>query len=125
MTEEQTQFAARFPYQNAIGAILFLSINTRPDLSYSVGLLTRHCIDPSFKACQAVLKMLTLLRSTPDIRLDFNNNELNLDVYSDANWAGDHDSRQVTTGYVVIAARGPMTCQLKLQTTVAASTMEA
>ena len=125
MTEEQARFAARFPYQNAIGALLYLSINTRPDLSYSVGVLARHCINPSFKACQAVLRVLTFLRSTPDMGIEFKNSELDLHAYSDADWAGDHDSRRSTTGYVVFAAGGPIAWQSKLQTTVAASTMEA
>ena len=106
MTEEQARFAARFPYQNAIGALLYFFINTRPDSSYSVGVLARHCINTIFKACQAVLRVLTFLRSTPDIGIELKNNELDLHAYSDADWAG-------------------IAWQSKLQTTVAASTMEA
>ena len=47
--------------------------------------------------------------------------ELNLFGYSDADWAGDLDSRRSTTGYVVYAAGGPIAWQSKLQTTVACS----
>ena len=46
-------------------------------------------------------------------------------AYSDAEWAGDLDSRRSTTGYVVYAAGGPIAWQSKLQTTTAVSTMEA
>ena len=38
------------------------------------------------------------------IGLKFYGNELNLFGYSDADWAGDLDSRRYTTGYVVYAA---------------------
>ena len=38
---------------------------------------------------------------------------------------GVYDSRRSTTGYVVFAAGGPIARQSKLQTTVAASIMEA
>ena len=92
---------------------MYLSINTRPDLSYSVGVLARHCINPSFKACQAVLGVLTLLRSTPDvdIRIEFQNNELGLYAFSDADCARDHDSRGSVTGYVVFVAGGTIAWQ--------------
>jgi hypothetical protein len=46
-------------------------------------------------------------------------------TYSDADWAGDLDSRKSTTGYVVYAAGEPIAWQSKLQTTIAVSTMEA
>ena len=93
-------------------------------MSYSVGVLARHCINPSFKACQAFIRVLLFLRSTTDIGIEFRNNELDLHAYSDADWAGDHDSRRSTTGYVVFAAGGPIAWQSKLQTTVTASTMK-
>ena len=81
MTEEQARFVARFPYQNTIGALLYLSINTRSDLSYSVGVLARHCISPSFKTCQAVIRVLTFLHSTTDVGIEFKNTELDLHAY--------------------------------------------
>ena len=55
----------------------------------------------------------------------YTDRKLNLHAFSDADWAGDLDSRRSTTGYVVFAAGGPIAWQSKLQTTVAASTMKA
>ena len=46
-------------------------------------------------------------------------------AYSDADWAGDLDTRRSTTGYVIYAAGGPIAWQSKLQSTIAVSTMEA
>ena len=111
MTERQAQFASRFPYQNVIGALLYLAINTRPDISYSVGVLARHCISPSFKACQAVVRVLMYIRSTAHIGIEYYDRDLDLHAYSDADWAGDLDSRRSTTGYVVFAAGGPIAWQ--------------
>ena len=42
-------FLIRFPYQNAIGALLYLSISIKPDLSYSVRVLANNCINSIFK----------------------------------------------------------------------------
>ena len=125
MTEAQRKYAGKFPYQNVIGALLYLAINTRPDLSYPVGVLARHCVSTSFKACQAVVRVLTYLRCTPQIGIEYSGDKLNLHAFSDSDWAGDLDSRKSTTGYVLLAAGGPIAWSSKLQPTIAASSMEA
>jgi hypothetical protein len=125
MSKDQQAYVARFPYQNIVGALLYLAINTRPDISYAVGVLARFNTNPIYRACKALIRLLLYLRSTPTIGLTFYGTELNLFGYSDADWAGDLDSRRSTTGYVVYAAGGPIAWQSKLQTTVAVSTMEA
>ena len=65
------------------------------------------------------------MRGTADRGIKFSGTDLNLSGYSDADWAGDLDSRRSTTGYAIYAAGGPIAWQSKLQTTVAVSTMEA
>jgi hypothetical protein len=125
MSKDQQAYVAEFPYQNIVGALLYLALNTRPDISYAVGVLARFNTNPIFRACKALIRLLLYLRSTPNIGLTFTGTELDLFAYSDADWAGDLDSRRSTTGYVVYAAGGPIAWQSKLQTTVAVSTMEA
>ena len=55
----------------------------------------------------------------------FSGNTLNLHAFSDADCAGDLNSRRSTTGYVLYAAGSPISWSSKLQSMVAASTMEA
>ena len=125
MTPKQEDYVSRFPYQNIVGALLYLSINTRPDISYPVGVLARFSKAPTFRACKALLRVLIYLRGTAQRGIKFSGDDLNLSGYSDADWAGDLDSRRSTTGYVIYAAGGPIAWQSKLQTTIAVSTMEA
>ena len=125
MTPKQKEYVSKFPYQNIVGALLYLSINTRPDISYAVGVLARFSKAPIFRACKALLRVLIYLRGTADRGIKFSGTDLNLSGYSDADWAGDLDSRRSTTGYAIYAAGGPIAWQSKLQTTVAVSTMEA
>ena len=125
MSGQHTDYVERFPYQNIVGALLYLSINTRPDISYSVGVLARFSKNPNFRACKAVLRVLVYLRGTPEVGIRYTGDDLKVYAYSDADWAGDPDSRKSTTGYVVYAAGGPIAWQSKLQTTIAVSTMEA
>ena len=37
MSKDQQAYVAEFPYQNIVGAMLYLALNTRPDISYAVG----------------------------------------------------------------------------------------
>ena len=125
MTPSQREYVSKFPYQNLVGALLYLAINTRPDISYAVGVLARFNTYPNFRACKALIRVLLYLKGTPDVGIQFTGDLLDLFGYSDADWAGDLDSRRSTTGYVVYAAGGPIAWQSRLQTTVAVSTMEA
>jgi len=125
MTLDEAEYAMKFPYQNIVGALLYLSINTRPDIAYAVGVLSRFCKTPNYRACKALIRVLIYLRGTIDVGITFSGSTLDLHAFSDADWAGDLDSRRSTTGYVLYAAGGPISWQSKLQCTVAASTMEA
>jgi hypothetical protein len=125
MTTKQQAYVSKFPYQNIVGALLYLALNTRPDISYAVGVLARFNSYPTYRSCKAIIRLLLYLRHTQTRGIQFRGDELNLFGYSDADWAGDLDTRRSTTGYVIYAAGGPIAWQSKLQTTVAVSTMEA
>ena len=125
MIAKQRAYIVEFSYQNIVGALLYLALNTRPDISYAVGVLARFNTYPNFRACKALVRLLIYLRSTPEVGIQFRNDDLNLFAYSDADWAGDLDTRRSTTGYIVYAAGGPIAWQSKLQSTIAVSTMEA
>ena len=125
MSDQQTDYVERFPYQNIVGALLYLSINTRPDISYAVGVLARFSKFPTVRACKAVLQVLVYLRGAAKRGIRYSGNDMRVYAYSDADWAGDLDSRRSTTGYVVYASGGPISWQSKLQSTIAVSTMEA
>ena len=54
-----------------------------------------------------------LFEINPNYRNYFRNDDLNLFVFSDVDWAGDLDTRRSTTGYIVYAAGGPIAWQSK------------
>ena len=57
MTKNQRDYVDKFPYQNIVGALLYLAINTRPDIAYPVGVLARFCTQPNFRACKALVRI--------------------------------------------------------------------
>ena len=61
MTPSQSEYVSKFPYQNLVGALLYLAINTRPDISYAVGVLARFNTYPNFRACKALIRVLIYL----------------------------------------------------------------
>ena len=111
MTTEQASFVHKYPYQNITGALLYLSTHTRSDIAYAVGVSSRFCKTPNYLACKAVTRVLIYLRGTLDVGIRFSGSNLNLHAFSDAYWAQD-----LKVQYRMYS---------KLQSTVAASTMEA
>jgi len=98
---------------------------TRPDIAYAVGVVSRFLANPGKEHWKAVKWILRYLRGTTKKCLCFGNGKLELSGYTDADWAGDKDSRKSISGYVTTFAGGAVSWQSKLQKCVALSTTEA
>lgn len=112
-----------FPYREAIGSLVYLATQTRPDIAHAVSVLSRYSNNPSQAHINAVKRIFRYLAGTPNRGVTLGNN-LNLVAFSDSDWAGDIDSRRSTTGYI-ISYGGPVAWFSRLQPTVALSTCEA
>jgi hypothetical protein len=117
-------------YQAMVGALMWLAICTRPDMSYAVGHLSRYASNPDKPHADAVTQCLRYLRGTVDHRLTYIGKGRTEDVpsligYSDADWAGELDTRRSTTGYLFQLSGGAVSWQSKRQRTTAQSTVEA
>ena len=64
-TEKQAQLRLGF-HTKCYRRSVLSTINFRPYLSYSAGVLACHCINPSLSVCQTVFRGPTLLLTTPD-----------------------------------------------------------
>jgi hypothetical protein len=112
------------PYASLVGSLLYLTVCTRPDLSHSVGVLTRFMSAPAQSHWDAACGVVRYLAGTRDLGITFGR-ESGLLGYADADYGGDTDTRRSTTGFVFILNSGPVSWQSKLQPTVALSTAEA
>lgn len=115
----------KFPYGTLIGKLMFLTVSTRPDLSYSVGTLARFISEPTVTHWQAAKGIIRYLALTKNRGITFRGSDLTLTGYSDADYAGDIDTRKSTTGYVYTLNGAAISWSSKRQPTVAASTTEA
>lgn len=121
----ESQYVDKFPIRQIIGAINYVAICTRPDISYAISLLARYQDKPNLSVCQAIIHLLKFLLNTKNYDLRFSGSHITLVGYSDSDWAGDSDSRKSTTGYILFIGNSPVNWQSKLQPLVTMSSTEA
>ena len=113
-------------YQSIIGSLLYAAIVTSPDIAHAVGVLSKICASPDESHLAAAKRVLGYLKGTKQYGIKYRKTDnAAITEYSDANWAGDLDDRQSTSGNVFMMANGPISWLSKKQATVALSTEES
>ena len=104
---------------------MYAMVCTRLDISHVVRVVSRFLYNPEKEHWTAVKWILRYLRGTSRLCLCFGDDEPVLEGYTDADMAGDTDSRKSTSGFLMTFAGGAVSWQSKLQKCVALSTTEA
>ena len=113
-------------YQSAVGSLMYISVNTRPDITYAVSNLARFSSKPTKAHWTALKRVFRYLKGTMDSGILYSKKDSNDCVgFSDADWAGDVNDRKSTSGYVFQINGGAVTWRSKKQGCVALSTAEA
>ncbi len=123
--EDQLLDREEYHYSELVGSLLYLSVCTRPDISQAVGVLARHMAKPSMEHWTAAKAVLRYIAGTLACGITFRQTDTPVGGYSDADYAGDSDTRRSTTGFVFILNGGAISWNSRLQPTVAVSTTEA
>jgi hypothetical protein len=103
-------------------------VNTRHDLAFSVGYVSRFMQEPHADHLAAVKHILRYVSGTCDQGLFYQrggSEESCLVGYSDSNWAGDVDERKSTTGVIFFLNESAVSWQSTKQRFVAISSCEA
>ena len=87
-------------YQSAVGSFIYAMLGTRPDPAFAMSVVSRHTSNPDFLDCQAVKHIFRYLKGSLKLELTFEGPLQVLSGYSNADWAGDHDTRRPTSGFV-------------------------
>lgn len=124
-TEEEKIEMKNIPYRQAIGSLLFLTMITRPDISFSVNVLSRYCENPGKEHWSGVKRIFRYLKGTTEYGITYGRNSEKLIGFPDADWGSDIDERKSITGYIFTLYGGAITWCCKKQPTVALSTTEA
>jgi hypothetical protein len=113
-------------YLKLVGELIYLAVNTRPDISYIVNALTQHNAHPEPHHLAAAKRVLRYLAGTINLRMYYEHDGTNegLHTYADASWANEVGRRSVT-GYTWYYAGCLISHVSKKQATVALSSTEA
>ncbi len=115
-------------YRHIIGSLLYLSTRTRPDVACAVGILSQYVSRPTNFLLQAAKRVLIYLWHTRKFVLSFSNIERDCDImemWVDADHAGDQKDRKSRTGYCATMGGGAISWCSQKQRSVALSTAEA
>ena len=66
ITPQERERMSRVPYASAVGSIMYAMTCTRPDVAYSLGVVSRYQSDPGENHWKVVKTILKYLRNTKD-----------------------------------------------------------
>lgn len=128
-TDKEVEEMKQIPYKEAVGALLYLSTTTRPDISYAVGQVAKFNHNPGVQHWKAVKRIFRYLAGTREYGIFFSPNpsgkEEEIVGFTDADHAGDPDDRTSTSGCVFICHGGSFSWFSRKQGCTSLSTTEA
>lgn len=127
-TASSTRLLDNANYQRLIGCLLYISVNTRPDIAASVSILAQCVSGPTDYDWNQLRRVAKYLKATAKLKLILGNNDaaaVGLFGYADANWAEDRNSRKSNSGYAFFYNNGLIDWSCRKQTCVSLSSTEA
>lgn len=123
---ENSEVNEEYPYREAVGSLMYLCVATRPDIQYAVGVASRYLEKPTDAHVNAVKRILKYIKGTIDYGIVFRSDGIEgLAAYSDADYAGDGETRRSTSGVILMFNGGPVSWESTRQKSVALSTTES
>jgi hypothetical protein len=112
-------------YRRIVGSLVYLGV-TRPDILYSVHILSQLVSAPTQIHYSHLLCVLRYLRGTISRRLFFSrSSSLQLQAYCDATWASDPSNRRSLSAYCVFLGGSLIARKSKKQVAVSRLSAEA
>lgn len=115
-------------YQKLLGCLLFVSVNTRPDIAASVSILAQKVSKPTQEDWNELKRVAKYLKGTADMKLSLARSDFNGEIlygYSDANWADNKIDRKSQSGHIFMVNGAAVCWSSRKQPLVALSTCES
>ena len=111
-------------FKSLLGALLYIAVKSRPDISFAVNQASRHCEEPTEVDYKSLMYILQYLNCTKNKSIYYSRNSEFIG-YSDSDFANDETTRKSTSGYIYLLGDSPISWKTQLQKTVTLSTAEA
>ncbi|XP_038877628.1 uncharacterized mitochondrial protein AtMg00810-like [Benincasa hispida] len=112
-------------YQRLVGRLIYLS-HTRLDITFTVSVVSQFIHAPGSVHFEAVYRILRYLKGTPRKGILFTKHDhLNIEVYTNVDWAGSTTDRRSTSRYFSFVGGNLVTWRSKKKSVVARSSTEA
>jgi hypothetical protein len=124
-TKDQQVLISDHPFSSLVGALLFISSCTRPDITYSVNIMSKFLAKPADVHWRAAKEILSYLNGTKDmgIRLGKSGMDL-LEGFADSDWASNIDDRTSISGGFIRWGTSPIHWYSRKQRMICTSTAE-
>src|ERR1700733_5363648 len=126
-TPEDSEYMHSVPYLSTVGSLMYLAVGTRLDIAFAVGALSCFNANPGCAHWKQVQHVFKYLAVTKGLMLCYGpgQDSTSLQIYSDADYAGDVDSARSTSSHTVFIGSCLVNWSSKRQPVVAKSTTEA
>ncbi|XP_076953402.1 secreted RxLR effector protein 161-like [Bidens hawaiensis] len=95
-------------YRKIVGCLRYL-LQTRPDLTYSIGIVSRYMQQPKESHENAIKHILRYVKTTPSYGIKYNRGERTMLIgFSDSSHNIDEDDGRSTTGHIFYYGSSPI-----------------
>ena len=121
ITPDKKQLELNKRYSSLVGSLLYAATQTRPDVAYAVGMLSRVLSKPNESLIKHAERVLLYLWRHKNIGLRYETTPTTPEGFSDASW----EVRHSTSGWLVRWQQAVISFASKKQNSVATSSAEA
>ncbi len=101
--ENEKKDMKKVPYQSVVGSLMYCMICIKPNITYSMGVVSHFFIDPSETHWKVVKMIFKYFKGTSMSRLFYDGKRsANLMGFVDVDWARDFDNRRSTSSHCFI-----------------------
>ena len=113
-------------YQSMVGSLIYIMTCTRPDICFSVTMLSQYLKNPTQAHLNCAKHVLRYLKATKDMCLEYSKSNSNLRImgYSDSDWANGQDRKSIS-GFCFTLKETLICWKSRKQSNIALSTCEA
>jgi len=112
------------PYREAVGALNWATLATRPDIAFAVATVARFAVNPGPAHWDTVKCIYCYLLGTCDLWLSYSETQRTLEGFADADSSMAEDRRAIS-GYAFLIDGGAVSWSSKKQELVSLSTTES